>query len=151
MQDHIEDQDQEFLSMEVLAPILKEYDWPAAYTFDDDSPGGIIMRFPKCSIMIVEGYLSNMQMYFLPEDTHYDYNLTLGHALLALIPERERGPGPLTPGLIEDLSIYGSLEKVQNGIRDLCTILLYHLKPCILGDFSWVVKYKAMMDAKSNA
>ena len=140
-----------FLTIDVLSDILKDFQWPTTYELEDDLPDGIVMQFPRCNLYFREGFAGDVEILFLTEDTDTDANISLGEALLVIAPRAERGPGPLTPGLIDDTSIYGSLEKVQNGIRDLCTIVMYHLKPCILGDFSWVAQYKAMMDAKSNA
>jgi len=130
-----------YMTLEVLATILKEFKWPAPYTLEDDLPDGIIMRFPNSNLYFREGFESEMRLEFLTEDTHTSYNLQIGHALLVIVPESQRDGKPITPGLLDDLTPRASLEKVENQIRNLCKIVLYHLKPCILGDFSWVKEY----------
>jgi len=52
-------------------------------------------------------------------------------------PNEGRPPVPM-PDLIDDTSIEGSTEKVRNNLRDLCALVLAHLRPVLLGDFSWV-------------
>lgn len=140
---------QRYMTLEVLADILKEFEWPTPYTLEDDLPDGIVMCFPKSHFYFREGFESEMYLEFLTEDTHTDYNLKLGHALSVIMPESQRDGNPITPGLIDYWTPEASLEKVQNGIRDLCTIVLYHLKPCILGDFSWVEKYLESLRSKT--
>jgi hypothetical protein len=132
---------QRYMTVELLSEILDEFEWPAPYTLEDDLPDGIVMTFPNSHLYFCEGFEGEMLMEFLVEDTNTDYNLQLGHALFVIIPESERDGTPLTPNLIDYWTPIASLEKVENGIRDLCKTVLYHLKPCILGDFSWVSKY----------
>ena len=140
-----------YLTLELLAEIVSEYEWPAPYTLEDDLPDGIIMKFPNSNLVFSEGFESDMDLQFLPEDTGTDTNLGFTHALMAIVPEAERDPKkPLTPGLINDDPPAASPIKVKNGLRDLCTIALYHLKPCILGDFSWVAKYRAIVDGQDS-
>jgi len=141
---------QQYMTIEVLAEILQEFEWPAPYTLEDDLPSGIVMCFPKCNLYFVEGFESDMDLLFLTKDTHTNYNLELGHALSVIVPESERDGKPITPDLIDYWTPEASLEKVQNGIRNLCTIVLYHLKPCILGDFSWVEKYLESLQNKTT-
>ncbi len=130
-----------FMNIETLRDILSEFEWPAPYELEDDLPDGIVVAFPACNLYFSEGYLGDVELEFLPEDTGVDEILKLGHALLVIVPESERIQDPLTPGLINDQSIEGSLKKVQNGLRDLCKIVLTHLQPCVLGNFSWVETY----------
>jgi hypothetical protein len=137
------------MTMEVLADVLSEFDWPAPYVLEDELPDGIVMRFPRSSLFFVEGFEGDMALEFLPEDTGTDQKLTVGHALSVIVPESTRKGGPITLNLIDDESPYASLEKVKNGIRDLCTIALTHLQPCILGDFGWVAAYKASREGKN--
>jgi hypothetical protein len=125
----------------LLSKILEEFEWPAPYTLEDDLPDGIIMTFPNSHLYFREGFEGDMLMEFLIEDTNTDHNLHLGHALSVIIPESQRDGTPLTPDLIDYWTPTASLEKVENGVRDLCRTVLFHLKPSILGDFSWVSKY----------
>ncbi|HHG84499.1 MAG TPA: hypothetical protein ENJ82_07110 [Bacteroidetes bacterium] len=130
-----------YLTLDVLRSVLQEFTWPSAFELEDDLPDGIIVIFPKCQLCFSEDYLGEVYLSFLPEDTGAQQMLQVGHAILALHPESERGEGPLTPGLIEDISVTASLEKVQNGLRDLCTIVLTHLQDTLQGDFSWAKAY----------
>jgi hypothetical protein len=139
-----------YMTVEVLSELLKEYEWPAPYTLEGDLPYGIVMRFPFGHLYFSEGFESDMTLEFLTEATKTDYSLALGHALSILVPDSQRDGNkqPIIPGLIDDESPDASLEKVQNGIKDLCVIALRHLRPCILGDFSWVEKYLATLQQK---
>jgi hypothetical protein len=135
-----------YMTVDVLAEVLSEFDWPAPYTLEDDLPDGIVMRFPRSNLYFSEGFESDMGLQFLTSDTQTDTNLELGHALSVIAPQSQRDRNqPLAPNLINDDPPHASLEKVKNGIRDLSTIALTHLKPVILGDFSWVEKYKAQL------
>jgi hypothetical protein len=132
-----------YMTQDVLSQVLAEFEWPAPYTLEDWLPDGIAMIFPKCTLFFVEGFESEMILEFLlPEDTGLDKSVTLKEALLAISPDRERGAPP-TPGLIRDFSPHASLDAVKIRLRNLCTIVLTHFQACILGDFSWVERYKA--------
>jgi hypothetical protein len=132
-----------YMTMEVLSEVLAEFEWPAPYTLEDDLPDGIIMAFPNCRLYFDEGFESHMRLMFLPEDTGTDKTLTLGHALQTIRSDPDRAELPPTPPLINDIASSPSVEKVKNGVRDLAMMVLTYLQPCILGDFSWVEKYKA--------
>ncbi len=109
------------------------------------------MRFPNASLVFTEGFESEMDLQFLPEETGTDTTLGFHHALMAIVPESERVPGqPLTPGLLMDDPPAASLDKVENGVRDLCAIALYHLRPVILGDFGWVVEYQKIAASQAE-
>ncbi len=136
--------------MEVLSEVLSEFEWPAPYTLEDELPDGIVMSFPNCNLFFVEGFESEMTLELPPSETGMDRSMTIEHALLAISADPEGSGGVQTPGLINDRSPAASLDKVKNGIRDLCKMLLTHLEACILGDFSWVDKYKAYLAHKST-
>lgn len=138
------------MTMEVLSEVLSELEWPAPYTLEDELPDGIVMSFPDCDLFFMEGFESEMVLEFPPSRTGMDRSLTLDHALLALSPDPAGSGGLPTPGLINDRSPAPSVDKVKNGIRDLCKMVLTHLQPCILGDFSWVDKYKAHLARTSG-
>lgn len=137
-----------YMTVEVLAEVLAEFEWPASYTLEDWLPDGIVIAFPNSNLFFTEGFEGDVTLKFLPEDTGMDQTLTLEHALLAIGPDPERTGGPLTPNLINDHSPHASLDKVKNGIRDMCTIMLSHFKGCILGDFGWVAAYQAYLANK---
>ena len=132
--------------MDALAEVLSEFEWPAPYTLEDDLPDGIVMTFPKCHLYFSEGFESEMLLKFLSEDTGTEENLTLQHALLAIREDPTRSGAMLEPELIRDSSPFASLDKVKNGIRNLCTLVLSLLRPCLLGDFSWVALHKARVE-----
>lgn len=140
-----------YLSLELVAEIVSEYQWPAPYELEDELPDCVAMCFPSSTLLFVEGFESVMDLQFTVEDTGTAYNLGFTHALMALYPLAERGGSPLTLGLIMDDPPGASLHKVANGIRDLCTIALTHLQPVILGDFSWVAKYQAQAAEERRA
>lgn len=129
--------------MQVASEVLSEFAWPAPYTLEDWLPDGIAMVFPRCTLLYAEGFESDMALKFLPDDTGLDDTLTLTHALLALKAAPDRANLPPDPPLINDVTPAASLDKVKNGIRDLSTLVLTYLRPCLLGDFSWVEAYKA--------
>ena len=122
-----------FMTLELLDKLLAEFEWPAPYTLEDDLPDGIVVAFPRCHLYFTEGFESTIQIRFLPEDTGTDEPLTLGHALstIASVP-----PPQIPP------TMHASLEKVIAGIREQCTLVLTYLRPCLLGDFSWVERYQ---------
>ena len=130
-----------YMTLEVLSAILKEFEWPAPYILEDDLPDGIVMHFPNSNLYFREGFEGEMLLEFLTEDTHTSYNLEIGHALLVIVPESQRDGKPITPDLLDNWVPKTSLEKVECQIRNLCKIVLYHLKSCILGDFNWVKEY----------
>jgi hypothetical protein len=124
-----------FLTVELLSALLEEFTWPEEYTLEDELPDGIFMVFPACNLLFTEGFESEMGLQLVPADTGLDHNVTLAHALQVL---RARPGAPPRPTLINHVSPAASLDKVKNGVRDLCTLALAYLGPCIRGDFSWV-------------
>jgi hypothetical protein len=132
----------DYLTEKVAAEVLAEFQWPAPYQLDDCLPDGIAVIFPKCTLLFSEGFESDMELYFSPEDTGFDESITLTGALISL---REIDPARLGPNppLIDKHIPGASLEKVQIGIRNLSMLMLAHLPTCMLGDFSWLEAYKA--------
>lgn len=125
-----------FLTVNVLSNILKEFEWPDKYRLEDDLPDGISMVFENCELIFSEGFESEIHLLFSVEQTGTDYNLELFHALQVL-----RGDNKIEPKLSGFFSPLASLEKVENEVRDICVLLQFYLLPCISGDFSWVDKY----------
>lgn len=130
-----------FLTIQVLEGILSEFAWPAPYTLEDSLPDGIWMIFPRCSIEFTEGFESEMNLRFSVEETQTSSNLSLFHAIQALRSDPNHVMPP-SPTLIKYFSPGASLEKVQAGIRDICTLVLTYLRPFLLGDRSWIESYK---------
>ncbi len=130
-----------FLTVEVLAAVVAEFEWPATYTLEELSPDGVSLVFPRCTLVFREGFESEMELVFTPEQTGLERTVTMYQVLLS------RG-GHETPGLIEYFSPGASLEKVQNEARDLCTIALHHFRSTILGDFRWALEYRAYLERR---
>ena len=137
--------DIQYMTSDLMAEELAGFNWPAPYTIEDDGMG-ILVSFPACRLYFSEDWEGDVHVQFLSDDTGVDLHLALGHALLVLIPEAERGDEPLAPGLIGDASIDATEQKVRNGIKDNCTLLLTHCRHILLGDFSWVERYMEMWD-----
>lgn len=131
------------MTLEVLAGVLSEFEWPAPYTLEDRLPRGILMTFPRCHLFFAEVFTSDLELYFLLADTGLNETVTLKHVLIALREDPNRTSELPDVPLIPTFSPQASLEKVQNGARNLCRLVLTHLSPCILGDFSWLEIYKA--------
>ena len=133
-----------FLTVQLLEKIASEFDWPEEYSLEDDLPDGIIMRFPKSSLYFCEGSDGEVELEFLSVDTGVD-DLNLVDALTVLVPDYEVNPNPFPHlNLRDDSSIYGTPEKVENGIWDICILVNEYMKPHLKGDFGWVGKF---MDA----
>lgn len=132
-----------FLTVELMAQILQEFEWPAEYELIDDLPDGIIVSFPKSNFVFMDGMNGQIVVKFLVEDTHTTDQLDVFHALLTLVPESERS-GPLLPELTKYTSPFMSRENTQTGIRNNCNLILANLGGVISGDFSWVKKYEKM-------
>jgi hypothetical protein len=129
-----------FLTPEVLAEVLAEFPWPAPCTLKADF--GIEVRLPRCHLYVTEGFESDMDLVLLPESTGLDDMVSVGDALRALEanPDRALPPGP------KRISFFGpeaSLEKVQNNVRVLLTLLFTYFRPSLEGDFGWIATYRA--------
>ena len=130
-----------FLTPEVLAEVLAEFPWPAPYTLKADFDG-IEVRLPRCHLYVTEGFESEMDLAFLPECTRLDDMVSVGDALRALEADPDQAL-PSEPKLINFFGPEASLEKVQNNLRDLLTLLFTYFRPSLEGDFSWVTAYRA--------
>ncbi len=131
-----------FLTPEVLAEVLSEFQWPLSYTLEDDRPDGIEVHLPRCHLYVTEGFESNMDLSFLPESTGLDHSVSVADALAALREDPDRTLPP-RPTLINFFSPHASLDKVKNEVRDLCTLLFTYFRSSLDGDFEWVATYRA--------
>lgn len=138
------------MTMAVVAEVLSEFEWPAPYTLDDWQPDGIAVVFLTCTLVIVESFESEMELEFSDEDTGVEYSLSLTHALMALRAAPDSASLPPTPKLIAHSHFTASLDRVKNGIRNLCTLVLTYLSSYLLGDKSWIQKYKDYVLAKRS-
>jgi hypothetical protein len=99
------------------------------------------MVLPRCTLLFSEGFESDISLTFSSDDTGLDQDVSL-HQLLV-----SRG-GLATPGLIDMFAPGASLDKVKNGVRDQCMILLTHFGSTLLGDFGWVEGYRTYLAAR---
>lgn len=131
-----------FLTPEVLAEVLAEFPWPAPYTLEEDLPDGIEIHLPRCHLYVTEGFESDMDLKFRRESTGLNRSVSIVDALhvLATNPDRVLPP---EPKLINQFAGHASLDKLKNGVRDLCTLLFTYFRPSLEGDFSWVAYYRA--------
>jgi hypothetical protein len=134
----------QYLTMEVFAKVAAEFDWPAPYLLEDDLPDGVTMVFPQCHLVFIEGFESEIALQFLPLDTGWDHSLAMNGILATIGSElvADAGGRPQL-NLLRDAAAGASVEKVENGIRGQCTLVLTHFSACIRGDFSWVDTYAA--------
>lgn len=145
---------EQYMTLELVDEIASQFDWPAPYTLEDELPDGVLMAFPKCHLLFVEGFEGEMLLKFIPQDTGLAQALTIQSVLLALRSEAEHRGEALPKqnlNLINDRSPPASLGKVRNGIHDQCTIVLAHFRQCLLGDFSWVETYKAYQARRARS
>jgi hypothetical protein len=96
------------------------------------------MIFPKSTLYFVEGFEGEMTLKFLAEDTGLKNAVTLKQVLIAM-------GGVDMPDLLKEYSPYASLDKVKNGIRNLCKIILTHFRSSIFAEFGWIYEYEAYM------
>jgi hypothetical protein len=129
-----------FLTPEVLARILEEYQWPAPYTLEDELPDGIAMVLPKCTLFFSEGFESEMNLSF-PTVTEFEDSIDLTEVIIALRSE-DASDDKLAPAPVGRHIPGASLEKVENGIRNRCNWVRTYLGPTLEGDFGWVETLK---------
>ncbi|WP_212005045.1 hypothetical protein [Chitinophaga sp. HK235] len=130
-----------FLTTELVAEIMAEFEWPASYILED-SGLMVEVKFPRCTLFIQEGFDSDLELRFSTADTHTRYSLSITHALTYLVPEAEMNPDFKPPKLDTNIGIFPTLQKVESGTRNLCLLMQAYLLPCIKGDFGWVDKLK---------
>ncbi|NML22294.1 hypothetical protein HHL16_15525 [Pseudoflavitalea sp. G-6-1-2] len=134
-----------YFSKEVLERVLQQYDWPEKYELIKSPPSSVIVRFSRCTVVFVEGFDSNMRAFFLNKDTgRNDMQgcLQVYDAVRALELTHHLTEADIT--LLEgakSLPVFPSLEKVEQGLRNLCIHLQVYLLPCIQGNFDWVSEY----------
>jgi hypothetical protein len=135
-----------FFNMKVLKEVLSNYDWSIEYELLETNTEAIILKFPKCSIVISEGFESNMNAHFLNFQTgrnNIQHSLSLFDAVNVYKPIFEKNDVFKEPErLIRNLEVEPSLDKVKDGLHNICLLLKTYLSLCIEeGDFSWVDEY----------
>ncbi len=130
-----------FLDIEVVKEVLSEYKWPLAYKLEEYSDE-VIIEFPKCTIILSEGFESGMNAYFLNSQTgrsDIQQSLELFDALWVLRSINRQHDAELKINeLASNIEDKPSLEKVKQGLHIICVMLQAYLLPCIEGDFSRV-------------
>jgi hypothetical protein len=124
-----------YLTPAVLADVMAEFSWPAPYTLKPDFDG-IEIDLPHCHLYVTEGFESEMDLAFLPQNTGLDDTISVGDALRALSHDASRTLPP-EPKLINFFGPEASLEKVKNQLRDLFTLLFTYFRSALEGDFDW--------------
>lgn len=135
-----------FFSKQVLEEVLSSYNWAEKYVLIEASAGSVIIAFPKCSILISEGFESKMNAYFLNEQigrNSVQENISIFNALDVIKPKKElsQQDSELLKQTIRYLDDDPSLNKVKQGLTNICILLQVYFLPCIQGDFSWVIDY----------
>lgn len=126
-----------FLTVDVVAGVLAEFDWPAPYQLEEEGDG-VVIRFPRAGLHLIEGFESEMWMTVLGEYTGLDRNVDLTDILVALRGEQDLAE----VSLIDEPEPFATLSKVENGIRDLCTLVLTYLRPALTGNNNfWIGPY----------
>jgi hypothetical protein len=128
-----------FLTVEVLEGVLSQFQWPAPYTVRKLPVDSVAVQFPKCTLVFIEGFESDMEAKFLPRDTGLENTVAVYELLYFL-------GGPDTPGLLNFDAGGASLEKVQKQSHDLCAVVLHHFRSSLLGDFRWVPAYREYLE-----
>ena len=144
----------EFFTVEVLSEIVAEFTWPVSYTLDDSYPDYIIVKFPKSNLCFYEGFESDMGLFFLNSDTKIGNkpNLKLFDALHYVLRPEAKARGDFKEVTLTGYSSpFASLEKVKNGIRDICILVQAYLLPCVEGDFTWVERYQVAVSKSKGA
>jgi hypothetical protein len=104
---------------------------------------GILVRFPACIVFFREGFESEMDFYLAdPASSQDNYWSSFDLIYYVYRPALATDPLFKEPVLINLFSPHASLEKVENGIRDLCRLIQAFLLPCIQGDFRLIEAYR---------
>nr|WP_293843248.1 hypothetical protein [uncultured Arsenicibacter sp.] len=134
-----------YFDIEILKEVLEQYSWPSDYYLQEVKSGNIIIVFPKCRLIISEGFESSMTAYFLNSEinrTETQASVSIFSAVQIVKSRIIKNAGVEEPeGLVRFLEVEPSLEKVKHGLNNICILLQAYLLPCIEGDFSWVEEY----------
>ena len=130
-----------FLSLALLSEVLSEFEWPTPFTVADWLPDGIEVAFADCVLLFIEGFEGQMNLEISSPSAGIEEPIGLRRVLHTL---RESGNLPANEvSLINDVASAASPEKVKNGIRDLCRLVLAYLEGAVRGDQSWASCYKS--------
>ncbi|MGH1343723.1 MAG: hypothetical protein ACRBN8_19355 [Nannocystales bacterium] len=129
-----------YLSETAFREVVDTFQWPATYTVESDLPDGMMLKFPLCTLYFAEGPEGDVRLEFLPENTGVKMSLGLAHAMMVAPPGSDAQGARK---LFRDESPVGSVDKARHGVHDICTTVLARLEHVLLGDFSWVERYRA--------
>lgn len=135
-----------YFTKQVLTEVMKHYSWSENYQLETSYSNSVLIKFPKCTILMIEGFDSDMNAYFLNKDTgrgSTQYSLSVLDAVGVIKGKCKLSKADmvLLDGAVRFLDIEPSVNKVKQGINNICILLQVYLKPCIDGDFSWVIEY----------
>jgi len=134
-----------YFDLNVLKEILDQYKWSSEYTLHETNSGNVILEFPKFKIIISEGFESNMNAYFPNSETKRNDKqsaLNIFDAIDVIKSAKELENDFIEPiGLVKYLNTEPSLEKVRQGLNNICILLQTYLQTCNDGDFSWIDEY----------
>ena len=134
-----------YFDLNILKEVLEQYNWSSKYILTETNSGNVIIEFPKFKIVISEGFESSMIAYFPNSETKRNdkqSSLTIFDAVEVIKPIRELEADFIEPaGLIKYFDIEPSVEKVKQGLNNICILLQTYLLPCIDGDFNWIEEY----------
>lgn len=134
--------DIEFMTLEMVYEILSEFSWPAVYELEDGLPDYICVQFPECGLTFNLGFEGRIHLRMWSKNEINNWH-SLDSALLVL--KEEADDNVTEPVLRAYHSEVPSTEKAQHDIRNICILLQTYLLPTILGDFSWVERYNAIV------
>ncbi|BAV04393.1 hypothetical protein SAMN05421788_110120 [Filimonas lacunae] len=128
---------EKYLTADILKQVLDKYPWPAPYDLTDGVAGNILVHFPACTLVFMEGFESSMNAYFLNSQsgrTDSQASLSVFEAAGKVRLLRQQIPGFNEPDEFNELGPDASREKVMLGIDNICMLLQNYLLPYIAGD-----------------
>lgn len=138
-------QTRSYFEINILKEILGQYIWPSNYTLQETNSGDIVIRFPKCNLIVSEGFESTITAYFPNSETNRSNEqsvLDIFDAIDVVKLARELEDDFIQPiGLVKYVDVEPSLKKVKQGLNNICILLQTYLLPCLQGDYSWVDEY----------
>lgn len=132
-----------FLTPALVADVVGALAWPAPYELEDWLPDGVALVFPRCTVLVREGFESTAALTFLADELGLAEDVGVGEAVLALRETRAPASLPAPPALHADASPRASAAKLRHAIHDQAQLLLTYLPEAVLGDHAWVDALRA--------
>ena len=135
-----------YLTIDIFNEILKEFEWPCSYKTEELAVDGLKLHFPKCTLIVDEEPMEGEIYAIFPNcytgRTNMQGSLKLLDAVGVIREKKLKDPNYKDP-VLHDLDIYPSLNKVEDGCRNICILIQTFLLSCVVeGDFSWIDDYK---------